>query len=156
MFLTLSLSCSLRDVIDGKAVPLDTSGPNPNQAEFDNLYLDMNGIIHPCVHPEGRDAPATQELMVEAIFDYIDFIFSIVRPRRLLYMAVDGVAPRAKMNQQRSRRFKSIEEAARSAEIEAELRRNVEAELMRRGVPVPQKPKKDRFDYNCKKKKKKK
>lgn len=71
------------------------------------MYLDMNGIIHVCSHPDDSNVHfrMSEEQMFRDILHYIDTIFHMIKPRKLFFMAVDGVAPRAKMNQQRSRRF---------------------------------------------------
>ena len=51
--------------------------------------------------------PQNEQEMFSNIHNYLDKLLSIVQPKSLLYLAIDGVAPRAKMNQQRSRRFRS-------------------------------------------------
>ena len=74
--------------IDGVMVPVDTRGPNPNGEEQDNLYLDMNGIVHPCSHPEDKPAPATEQEMMLEVFKYTERVVNMVRPRKLLMIAV--------------------------------------------------------------------
>nr|XP_044992212.1 5'-3' exoribonuclease 1 isoform X2 [Jaculus jaculus] len=105
--------------------------------EFDNLYLDMNGIIHQCSHPNDDDVHfrISDDKIFSDIFHYLEVLFRIIKPRKVFFMAVDGVAPRAKMNQQRGRRFRSAKEA------EDKIKKAIE-----KGETLPTEA---RFDSNC-------
>jgi len=114
-------------------IDIENHGP-----EIENFYLDMNGIVHNCTHGNNDDIfknVVGDKNAIIKIFQYIENLFNIVRPTKLLYLALDGVAPRAKMNQQRQRRFKSSIETKEKIE-----------KLISSGEAMPDvKP----FDSNC-------
>ena len=75
-----------------------------------NLYLDCNGMIYDVVRqlqykPEAKAAYEAE--LLQRICDSIDACIAIIRPSNCVFVAFDGVAPVAKLNQQRERRYKS-------------------------------------------------
>ena len=77
--------------------------------EIDNFYLDLNSIIHNVSHGNSI-LISCQKRPFEDIYldvcDTVDKLMQIIKPRNLLMISIDGVAPRTKMNQQRARRFR--------------------------------------------------
>lgn len=79
--------------------------------------MDLNGIVHNAIH--GNDPKRHErvskledlEIVWADIMRAIDEIIHSVKPRKLILLSLDGVAPRAKMNQQRARRFKAAMES---------------------------------------------
>ena len=134
---------------DLNKIIMNNIGVDERMPSIDNLYFDMNGIIHPCAHPEDRDPPSSLAEMFNCIFDYCDKLIRIVKPKKLIYMAIDGVAPRAKMNQQRSRRFRAAIDAQQKERISAKI----ESEWRNKGLLSDfldeKKNKKFKFDSNC-------
>jgi len=71
-------------VLDGHPICLpDARQPNPSEVECDNFYIDLNGVIHPCSHPEHGPQPKNEfEMYVRCLcvelFLYIFFNFWIL------------------------------------------------------------------------------
>ena len=77
----------------------------------DVLYFDYNSLVHPCVAralPSAVGAPDLEAALIDSVIAYTEEVIALVRPRRRVVLAIDGVAPRAKMNQQRERRYKKV------------------------------------------------
>ena len=72
----------------------------------DYLFLYFNSIIY---NVYNENPFINNEILIDNIIDKIKTICDITRPKKMLYIAVDGTAPRSKIVQQRSRRYKSLQ-----------------------------------------------
>ena len=109
----------------------------PDHAICKNFYVDLNGIVHGCAqhvvrqyetymihkhqclsYNQLQDGVREQQDIIfnklikpqlfVAILAELQRLVNEVQPTELFYLALDGVAPRAKMEQQRQRRHRSV------------------------------------------------
>jgi 5'-3' exonuclease len=81
-----------------------------NTIKVDNLYLDCNSIIYDAVHniDFSKLIESDMNTIIKAVCVKIDEYINLLKPNNIIYIAFDGVAPVAKLEQQRSRRYKSL------------------------------------------------
>lgn len=83
----------------------------------ERFYLDFNCLIHHCkanMKPTNTRNMSSREMDEELISDVIRYtvqiVTEIVKPSYVVYIAIDGPVPYAKMVRQRERRYKKIQD----------------------------------------------
>lgn len=71
------------------------------------FFIDFNSIIHNTAYALLAKEVDVDTHIFPSIIEYIHTLLGICRPTDVLYIAIDGVAPCAKMHQQRKRRYMS-------------------------------------------------
>jgi len=81
-----------------------------SRIEFKRLYMDCNSILYDVFHSIKEsydDENVFHKILLEKTVLKIEEYIQQIQPEEILYIAFDGVAPFAKMEQQRNRRYKS-------------------------------------------------
>lgn len=84
--------------------------------QVDYFFIDFNSIIYDSYYALDRSkiyATTTQfeKFLIEEVLKKLTYlVVDVVKPQQMLYIAIDGSAPRAKMVQQRWRRYKSAKD----------------------------------------------
>lgn len=78
--------------------------------QINNLYLDCNSIIYDAVHNIDFSKLVESDILtiIKAVCLKIDEYIALLKPDKTVFIAFDGVAPVAKLEQQRIRRYKSV------------------------------------------------
>lgn len=76
---------------------------------FSRLYIDSNSILYDCYHklPKNISEKELINTLIKNTIEKIEMYIDQIKPSKYAFIAFDGVAPLAKMEQQRTRRYKS-------------------------------------------------
>ena len=79
-----------------------------NSIEINNLYIDSNSIIYDAINNivYNNDTNYNYKLY-KYVSEKLDEYIKIINPKNKIIIAFDGIAPVAKLEQQRNRRYKS-------------------------------------------------
>ena len=82
---------------------------NKQLLPVDNLYLDCNSIIYDAYSKMKFDnlTETVALSIIKTVIAKIEYYIQTISPSKTVIIAFDGVAPVAKLEQQRSRRYKS-------------------------------------------------
>jgi len=80
-----------------------------NSLKVDNLYLDCNSIIYDSYHKMDvtKIDESVASSIIRSVISKIEEYIHTIKPCQTVIIAFDGVAPVAKLEQQRNRRYKS-------------------------------------------------
>ena len=84
-------------------------GETIDHKKVDRLYLDSNSIVYDCIGgiPFDGDVEVFENILIHHVCKKIEEYIMLVSPKKLVYVAFDGIAPQAKLKQQKNRRYKS-------------------------------------------------
>jgi 5'-3' exonuclease len=79
-----------------------------NDPVINNLYMDCNSIVYDIAHALNlNDHSDIEATIIHQVISKIEYYIFLIQPKTNIMIAFDGVAPFAKLDQQRTRRFKS-------------------------------------------------
>ena len=83
-----------------------------NNKHIENLFIDANATLYnsyKLVYSEigDKDIDKLEDLIIKKTLEHYDYVINIIKPKKDIYIAIDGIAPYSKITQQRIRRYTS-------------------------------------------------
>lgn len=102
---------------------------NKNDIKVDNLYIDSNSIIYDALRTiKYTNNASFEKQLITMVCEKVLYYIKLINPVQRVLVAFDGVAPVAKLEQQRNRRYKTWYTANYNANaIEASTKASAEA-----------------------------
>lgn len=108
------------------------NGVTNGKIECDYFFLDYNGIVYKAydrikkeIEGHNHSKEEMEKIIIDEVIRYTKYLIcDVVQPKKMAYISLDGPAPRAKMVQQRSRRYKGyhdkiyLQEAKKNYHVE--------------------------------------